>query len=179
MGQSGLGRRMSMEHRGTQPTAPSKQVHWYLQLLWNVSPLLYTIPPNTQVAPSRAVGETTRGKVTIRSVHQGRLSFTYVKSRKSPNSQSLTCAHSYASVDGGSEVTVETFVWVTQVFLGAKLPHLFGTYPAAAAAIQHQAHSWGALRGGGGARTLAAALLTRSLSTRHTQTTCLVEHSVV
>lgn len=54
MGQSGLGSLTSMEQRGTQPTAPSKQVHWYLQLLWNDSPLLYTIPPNTQGVPSRA-----------------------------------------------------------------------------------------------------------------------------
>lgn len=44
-----------MLHRGTHPTAPSRQVHWYLQLLWKDSPLLYTIPPNTQGAPSRAV----------------------------------------------------------------------------------------------------------------------------
>lgn len=54
MGQSGLGSRTFMEQSGTQPTAPSRQVHWYLQLLWKVSPLLYTVPPNTQVAPSRA-----------------------------------------------------------------------------------------------------------------------------
>ena len=40
MGQSGLGRRMSMLHRGTQPTAPSRHVHWYLQLPWKDSPLL-------------------------------------------------------------------------------------------------------------------------------------------
>lgn len=56
MGQSGLGRRMSMLHRGIQPTAPSRHVHWYLQLLWKDSPLLYTIPPITQVAPPLAVG---------------------------------------------------------------------------------------------------------------------------
>lgn len=73
-----------------------------------------------------------------------------------------SCAHSYTSVDGGSEVTVEAFVWVTQVSLSAELPHLFGADPAAATAIQHQAHSWGALRGGGGARTLVATLLTCS-----------------
>lgn len=89
--------------------------------------------------------------------------------RKSNNFQRLTCAHSYASVDGGSEVTIEAFVWVTEVSLGAQLPHLFGTHPAAAAAVQHQAHSWGALRGSGGARTLVATLLTGNLSThRHT-----------
>lgn len=87
---------------------------------------------------------------------------------------SLTCAHSDAFVDGGSEVTVEAFVWVTQVFLGAQLPHLLGAHPAAAAAVQHQAHSRGALRGSGGARALAAALLTGSLSTRSTDT-CSVE----
>lgn len=56
MGQSGLGSRMFMEQSGTHPTAPSRQVHWYLQLLWNISPLLYTMPPITQVAPSWAVG---------------------------------------------------------------------------------------------------------------------------
>lgn len=44
-----------MEQRGTQPTAPSRQVHWYLQLLWKDSPLLYTMPPNTHGAPSLAV----------------------------------------------------------------------------------------------------------------------------
>lgn len=46
-----------MLHRGTQPTAPSRQVHWYLQLLWKDSPLLYTVPPKTQGAPSLAEGE--------------------------------------------------------------------------------------------------------------------------
>lgn len=56
-GQSGLGRRTSMLHRGTQPTAPSRQVHWYLQLLWKDSPLRYTVPPKTQGAPSLAEGE--------------------------------------------------------------------------------------------------------------------------
>lgn len=56
-GQSGLGRRTSMLHRGTQPTAPSRQVHWYLQLLWKDSPLRYTDPPKTQGAPSLAAGE--------------------------------------------------------------------------------------------------------------------------
>lgn len=60
---------------------------------------------------------------------------------------------------------------VTDVFLSAELPHLFGTHPAAATAIQHQADTWGALRRGGRARTLAAALLTCSLKTgRHTDT---------
>lgn len=83
--------------------------------------------------------------------------------------QCLTCTHANAPVDGGSEVTVETFVWVTDVFLRAQLPHLFGAHPAAATAIQHQAHTWGALRGSGGARALAAALLTCSLNTRHTK----------
>lgn len=53
-GQSGLGRRTSMLHRGTQPTAPSRQVHWYLQLLWKDSPLRYTVPPKMQGAPSLA-----------------------------------------------------------------------------------------------------------------------------
>lgn len=46
-----------MLHRGTQPTAPSRQVHWYLQLLWKDSPLLYTVPPKTQGAPSLAEEE--------------------------------------------------------------------------------------------------------------------------
>lgn len=46
-----------MLHRGTQPTAPSRQVHWYLQLLWKDSPLRYTVPPKTQGAPSLAEGE--------------------------------------------------------------------------------------------------------------------------
>lgn len=46
-----------MLHRGTQPTAPSRQVHWYLQLLWKDSPLRYTDPPKTQGAPSLAAGE--------------------------------------------------------------------------------------------------------------------------
>lgn len=73
-----------------------------------------------------------------------------------------SCADSNASVDGGSEVTEEAFVWVTDVFLSAQLAHLLGTHPAAATAIQHQAHPRETLRGGGGARTLAAALLTCS-----------------
>lgn len=76
---------------------------------------------------------------------------------------SLTCADSDTSVVGGSEVTVEAFVRVTDVFLRAELAHLFGTNPAAAAAVQHQAHSWGALGWVGGAGTLAAALLSCSL----------------
>lgn len=46
-----------MLQRGTQPTAPSRQVHWYLQLLWKDSPLLYTVPPKTQGAPSLAEEE--------------------------------------------------------------------------------------------------------------------------
>lgn len=73
-----------------------------------------------------------------------------------------SCAHSNVSVDGGSVVTVEAFVWVADVFISTELPHLLGAHPAAAAAVQHQAHSWGALRGSGGARTLVAALLTCS-----------------
>lgn len=94
--------------------------------------------------------------------------------------QWLTCADSNASVDGGSEVTVEAFVWVTEVLLGAELAHLFGAHPAAAAAVQHQAHSWGALRWSGGARTLVAALLTCSLSThRHTLSLTSSAYSVI
>lgn len=91
------------------------------------------------------------------SAHEGHL-FTLIF-------RLLTCAHSYASVDGCSEVTVQAFVRVTDIFLGAQLPHLFGAHPAAAAAIQNQAHSWGALWRGGGTRTLAAALLSCCLST--------------
>lgn len=72
------------------------------------------------------------------------------------------CANPNASVDGGPEVTVEAFVRVADVFLRAQFPHLLGTHPAAAAAIQHQAYPRGALRRAGGARTLAAALLTCS-----------------
>lgn len=64
-GQSGLGRRTSILHRGTQPTAPSRQVHWYLQLLWKDSPLLYTVPPKTQGAPSLAAGEQSGGKTLV------------------------------------------------------------------------------------------------------------------
>lgn len=73
-----------------------------------------------------------------------------------------SCADPYASVDGGSEVAVEAFVRVTDVLFGAQLPHLFGANPAAAAAVQDQADSRCALRGGGRTRTLAAALLTCS-----------------
>lgn len=65
IGQSGLGSLMSIPQRGTQPTAPSRHVHWYLQLLWKDSPLRYTIPPNTQVAPSLAMGR--RWKVVYNS----------------------------------------------------------------------------------------------------------------
>ena len=89
--------------------------------------------------------------------------------------QGLTCAHSYASVSGGSEVTVEAFVWVADIFLCTELPHLLGTHPAAATAVQHEAHSGGALRGGGGARALAAALLTCSL-TGETHPQVNIEH---
>lgn len=66
MGQSGLGSRTSMPQSGTQPTAPSRHVHWYLQLLWNDSPLRYTFPPNTQGAPSRAVVERSKKLLTRR-----------------------------------------------------------------------------------------------------------------
>lgn len=91
-------------------------------------------------------------KVMIRFTRSGRLRQTsgMMHSRTSQKKyyfQWLTCAHSYASVDGGSEVTVEAFVWVAEVLLSAELPHLFGAHPAAAAAVQHQAHSWGTLRG--------------------------------
>lgn len=111
-----------------------------------------------------------KGHDPVRTLGAFKWAAVTVMEKKSMNCQWLTCAHSYASVDGGSEVTVEAFVWVAEVSLGAELPHLLGTHPAAAAAIQHQAHSRGALRRGGGARALVAALLTRSLSTGHTQT---------
>lgn len=65
-GQSGLGRRTSMLHSGTQPTAPSRQVHWYLQLLWKDSPLRYTDPPKTQGAPSLAAGEGKKKDVEVK-----------------------------------------------------------------------------------------------------------------
>lgn len=55
-----------MLQRGTQPTAPSRQVHWYLQLLWKDSPLRYTMPEKTQGAPSRAAREGRRRAVTRR-----------------------------------------------------------------------------------------------------------------
>uniref|UniRef100_A0A803YD66 Ectonucleotide pyrophosphatase/phosphodiesterase 1 n=1 Tax=Meleagris gallopavo TaxID=9103 RepID=A0A803YD66_MELGA len=55
-----------MLQRGTQPTAPSRQVHWYLQLLWKDSPLRYTMPEKTQGAPSRAAREGRRRAVTHR-----------------------------------------------------------------------------------------------------------------
>ena len=38
-GQSGWGSSRSSSQRGTQPTCPSWQAHWYLQLGWKVSPL--------------------------------------------------------------------------------------------------------------------------------------------
>lgn len=79
-------------------------------------------------------------------------------------SQQLTCANAYAPVDAGPEVAVEALVRVAHVSLGAQLPHLLGAHPAAAAAVQNQADSWGALGGSGGARALVAALLSRSLS---------------
>lgn len=79
--------------------------------------------------------------------------------------QWLTCADADASVGGGTKVTVKAFMWVAEVSLRAELAHLFGAHSAAAAAVQHQAHSCGALRGNRGARTLAGALLTCSLST--------------
>lgn len=78
--------------------------------------------------------------------------------------QQLTCANAYTPVDAGPEVAVEALVRVAHVSLGAQLPHLLGAHPAAAAAVQDQADSWGALGGSGGARALFAALLSRRLS---------------
>lgn len=75
----------------------------------------------------------------------------------------LTCAHPNAPADGGSDVTEEVFVGVAHVLLSAELPHLFGTHPAAATAVQDQTDSWRTAGGCGGAGTLTAALLTGSL----------------
>lgn len=136
--------------------APSRQVHWYLQLLWNVSPLLYTVPPNTQVAPSRAVEGERKAQDSV---------FTEATRRSRwIRWQQLTRADAYPPVDAGPEVAVEALVRVAHVSLCAQLPHLFGAHPAAAAAVKDQADSWGALGGSGGARALFAALLSRSLS---------------
>lgn len=109
------------------------------------------------------MGETRRGKSTFTlntessmAIRCTRKSFSFFRR--------LTCAHSYASVDGRPEVTVQALVRVAHVLLCAQLPHLLGAHPAAAAAVQHQAHSWGTLGGRGRARALVAALLSCSLS---------------
>lgn len=91
--------------------------------------------------------ETTRGKSTF-TLNTERPSDAHVEVSGSFFRQ-LTCAHSYASVDGRPEVTVQALVRVTHVLLCAQLPHLLGAHPAAAAAVQHQAHSWGTLGGRG------------------------------
>lgn len=105
-GQSGLGRRTSMLHRGTQPTAPSRQVHWYLQLLWKDSPLRYTDPPKTQGAPSLAVhtpilrlaGEPKSQKRPLcgsqgsRSVHSSPSCLAQTRQQPQPSSTRLTPA---------------------------------------------------------------------------------------
>lgn len=78
--------------------------------------------------------------------------------------QRLTCADAYSPVDAGTEVAVEALVRVAHVSLRAQLPHLLGAHPAAAAAVQDQADSRGALGGRGGTRALFAAFLSRSLS---------------
>lgn len=78
----------------------------------------------------------------------------------------LTCAHSYASVDRRAKVAVQALVRVTHVLLRAQLAHLLGAHPAAAAAVQHQAHPRGALGGCGRTRALVAALLSCSLGMR-------------
>lgn len=80
-GQSGLGRRTSMLHSGTQPTAPSRQVHWYLQLLWKDSPLRYTDPPKTQGAPSLAAGEQEKDVDVRQGVAEIRTAVTLCMSR--------------------------------------------------------------------------------------------------
>lgn len=112
--------------------------------------------------------ETTRGKSTFTHLHSGL--FTADSHQTFSFFRQLTCAHSYASVDGRPEVTVQALVRVAHVLLCAQLPHLLGAHPAAAAAVQHQAHSWGTLGGRGRARALVAALLSCSLSAmrRHT-----------
>lgn len=93
MGQSGLGSRMSMEQSGTQPTAPSRQVHWYLQLLWKDSPFLYTMPPNTQVAPSRAAGTNCNLKVKIEFTLSGRLMWCTIKKNLAAHLCTLQCVY--------------------------------------------------------------------------------------
>lgn len=82
----------------------------------------------------------------------------------------LTCAHPNASVDGGAKVAVQALVRVAHVLLRAQLAHLLGAHPAAAAAVQHQAHPRGALGGCGRARALVAALLSCSLREREENT---------
>ena len=171
MGQSGLGRRMSMLHRGIQPTAPSRHVHWYLQLLWKDSPLLYTIPPITQVAPPLAVGggeENVTSPVTQTPAEENNQRVSVLERQKKPVESHITCADSYAAVDGGAEVTEEPFVGVAHVPVCAKLAHLLGTHPAAAAGIGHQAHTRGTLGVHIRTTTLPTALLSHSLRDKET-----------
>lgn len=93
----------------------------------------------------------------------GRSGFCSQGTRRTKRPQ-LTCANAYTPVDAGPEVAVEALVRVAHVSLGAQLPHLLGAHPAAAAAVENQADSRGALGGSGGARALVAALLSRGLS---------------
>lgn len=135
-------------------------------LPWHLHPSWHGTVRAGQADVHGAKGDTAHGSIqagtlVLAAALEGLSTLVHHPSKHTGGSIS-SCTHANAPVDGGSEVTVETFVWVTDVFLCAQLPHLFGTHPAAAAAVQHQAHTWGALRGSGGTRTLAAALLTCS-----------------
>lgn len=144
-----------MLHRGTQPTAPSRQVHWYLQLLWKDSPLRYTVPPKTQGAPSLAEGNKGRGDARVRSsVAAGESGMRGEQGSGGQGSQhprrrrgrgvrvraaALTGAHADLAVGRRAEVAEEALVRVAGVALGAQLAQLLGTHAAAAAAVQHEA----------------------------------------
>lgn len=72
----------------------------------------------------------------------------------------LTSAHADLAVGRGAEVTEEALVWVAGITLCAQFSQLLGADAAAAAAVQHQAHSGRAARGRFGcALTLRAAVL--------------------
>lgn len=165
-----------MLQRGTQPTAPSRQVHWYLQLLWKDSPLRYTMPPKTHGAPSRAARSrrrrVRRAGAGSEAGPQPRLPPSPAPSpagpRPRPRSRPgrrrprppLTGADADPAVGGGAEVAEEPLVVVAGVALGAELAQLLGADAAAAAAVGHQRDAGGA--GGAGPRAalaLPAALL--------------------